>query len=63
MKRYYIRQTSLFALSVPPALLLDYSAGRIFKKSAGRIRSSPVDIIPPWFSMLMYQLGDEQLAS
>jgi hypothetical protein len=25
------------------------------------IRSSPVDIIPPWFSMLLYHLGNEQL--
>jgi hypothetical protein len=31
------------------------------ESSYGRIRSfSPVDIIPPWLSILIYHLGDEQ---
>jgi hypothetical protein len=45
----------------PPDLLLDDSAGRIARQhSGGRIRNfPPVDIIPPWLSMLISP-GDEQ---
>jgi hypothetical protein len=60
----------MFLLPVPPALLLDDSAGMIAREiwirmpkyrlpeSSGRqIRSFLVDIIPPLFSMLTYHLG------
>jgi hypothetical protein len=36
------------------------SAGRIARELCGRNHFSSVDIIPPWFSMLIYYLGEEQ---
>jgi hypothetical protein len=49
------------ACQVPLDLLLDASAGRIARELWWMNQNfSPVDIIPPWFSMLMYHLGDEQ---
>jgi hypothetical protein len=44
-----------------PDLLLDDSAGKIARQQfGGRIRNfPPVDIIPPWLSMLISP-GDEQ---
>jgi hypothetical protein len=30
------------------------------ERSGGVIESFPVDIFPPWFSMLIYHLRDEQ---
>jgi hypothetical protein len=42
-------------------LLLDSSAGRIAITAVWWMNQfSPVDILPPWFSMLIYHLGDEQ---
>jgi hypothetical protein len=42
----------------PPDLLLDGSAGRIARVLWWTNQEfSPVDIIPPWFSLLIYYLG------
>jgi hypothetical protein len=47
---------TLFAHS--SCLLSDDSAGRISRKSSSTSQDfSSVDIIPPWFSMLIYHLG------
>jgi hypothetical protein len=48
----YERQ-NVFPLPDPSALLLEDSAGRIARELWSTYYFSPVDIIPPWFSMLM----------
>jgi hypothetical protein len=58
---YLLRPYSYLPSPVHPALLLDYSAGRI----AGELwwtnqKFSPVCIIPPLFSMPIYHVGDEK---
>jgi hypothetical protein len=46
---------------VPSALLLDDSACTIAREFWWTNQEfSSADIIPPWFSMLIYPLGDEQ---
>jgi hypothetical protein len=55
MKQRYFEGKIHNSLSqVPPNLLLHISAGRIAREL------SPVDIIPPWFTMLIYHWGEEQ---
>jgi hypothetical protein len=45
---------------MPPALLLVDSAGRIVGEFWWSDQEfSPFDIIAPWFSMLVYHLGEE----
>jgi hypothetical protein len=61
-QRYFTRQNSKFPLPVNPALLLDDFTDRLLKRSGGQIKISPVNIILPWFFMLIYHLGDEQEA-
>jgi hypothetical protein len=52
-----------FPSQVVPASLLDDFAGRIARELwTTNQEFSPVDIIPPWFSSLIYRLGDEQWA-
>jgi hypothetical protein len=41
-------------------LLPDDSAGRIARELWWTNQFSSVNFIPPWFSMLMYHLADEQ---
>jgi hypothetical protein len=56
-QKYSVRQNS-FPPQVPPALRLDNSAGRIARDlCCANQEISPVDIIPPWFSMLIYHMG------
>jgi hypothetical protein len=51
---------SSFPSPVPPVLLLD-DIGGISRELWWTIQEfSPVDIIPSWFSMLIYYLGDKQ---
>jgi hypothetical protein len=51
------RQNSSFPSPAPPDLLLDISADRIARKIWWTNREfHSVDIIPPWFSMLIYGL-------
>jgi hypothetical protein len=58
---YFEDEIHLSLRQVPPDLLLDGSAGRIARELWCTNREySPVDIIPPWFCMLMYHLGDKQ---
>jgi hypothetical protein len=59
---YFVRQHSILPSPVPPALLLDDSAGGLARELWWTNQFSTVDILPPWFSMLMYHQGDEQLA-
>jgi hypothetical protein len=60
MKRYFGRQNPSFPSTVPLALLIDNSACRISREFWWTNQEfSSVDI-PPWFSMPMYHLGDEQ---
>jgi hypothetical protein len=48
----------IFLSLVPSALLLDVSIGRVARELWWTNQeSSPVDIIPPRFSMLIYHLG------
>jgi hypothetical protein len=49
-----------FFREVPPDLLLDDSADRIARELWRTNQFSPVGIIPPWCTMLIYNLGDEQ---
>jgi hypothetical protein len=58
-QRYFLRlNSSIFASSSCFA-----SDGRIARELWWTNQFSPVDIIPSWFFMLMYHLGDEQEAS
>jgi hypothetical protein len=51
-----------FASPVPPACY-QMTTGRIARKLCWtNYEFSSVDIIPPWFSVLIYHLGDEQWA-
>jgi hypothetical protein len=60
-QRYFTGQIHHFVCQVPPNLLLDDSVGRIARKLWWTNQEiSLVNIIPPWFSMLIYHLGDEQ---
>jgi hypothetical protein len=63
MKKYFIGKIQHFLRHVPlPALLDDYTgifSGRLWWMNQ---EFSAVDIIPPWFSMLIHHLGDEQYA-
>jgi hypothetical protein len=45
--------------SFPLALLL-CDCWLACQRAVVEISVSPVDIIPPWFSMLIYHLGDEE---
>jgi hypothetical protein len=56
-----MRQNSSFPLPVPPALQRVDHAGRIARELWWTNQKFfSVDIIPPWFSMPIYHLGDEQ---
>jgi hypothetical protein len=56
-QKYLVRPNLSFILPVPPALLLDYPAGRIARELWWMNQQfSPVDIIPTWFSLLIYHL-------
>jgi hypothetical protein len=46
---YFLRQFLLFYYQI--------TAGRIARKFWWKNQCFPVDIIPPWFSMLIYHLG------
>jgi hypothetical protein len=60
-KRYFERLNSSFPSPVPPALRLDDSPGRIARELWLMTQQFfPVDIIPPWISMLIYLLENEQ---
>jgi hypothetical protein len=52
------RRLNSFPAPVLPALLLDGSAGIISKQLWWTNQFSPFDIIKPWFSMLIYNMGD-----
>jgi hypothetical protein len=53
LKSYFVRQNSL-PFSILPALLLDYSAGRIARELYWTNNDiSSVCIMSPWFSMLI----------
>jgi hypothetical protein len=57
MKKYFESQIYNFLCHVPPILLLYDSAGRISRELWLKNQEfSTVDIIPPWFSMLLYHL-------
>jgi hypothetical protein len=57
-QRYFEEHIHNFHRDVPPDLLLDYSAGRIARELCWTNQEfSTVDIIPPWFSMLIYHVG------
>jgi quinol-cytochrome oxidoreductase complex cytochrome b subunit len=43
-----------------PALLLDDTAGSIARELWWTNQFSPVDIIPPWFFLVIYHLEDKQ---
>jgi hypothetical protein len=58
---YFVRPNSSFSSPVSPALLLDGSAGMIARELWWINHDiSPVNTIPPWFSMFIYYLGDKQ---
>jgi hypothetical protein len=60
-QRHSIRPNSSFPLQIPAALILDDSAGGTARELWWvNYELSPVNIIPPWFAMLIYHLGDEQ---
>jgi hypothetical protein len=59
-QRYFVRLNSSLPLPVCPALLLDDYAGRITAALQMDQEFSPVDIIPPWFSMLTYYQDEQQ---
>jgi hypothetical protein len=57
----FVRQNTVFSSAVPPALLLDNSAGKFAKELWWTNQEiSPVDIIPPWLSVLICHVKDEQ---
>jgi hypothetical protein len=58
--RYFVMPNLSFPSPVSPALLLDHSDGSIYRELWWTNQGFPVDIIPPWFSILIYHLGDEQ---
>jgi hypothetical protein len=60
MKEYFVWQNSSCPLSVTPALLLDDSAGRFAREFWWTNQQFFLADIPPWFSILTYNLGDEQ---
>jgi hypothetical protein len=54
-------RNSSFSQPYPPALLLDDSSGRTAKALWWTNQElSSVDNTLPWFSILIFQLGDEQ---
>jgi hypothetical protein len=57
-KEIFRRLSSSFPAPVLPALLLGGSAGIISKQLWWANQFSPFDIIQPWFSMLIYNMGD-----
>jgi hypothetical protein len=60
-KIVYVKWNSSFSSPCPLALQLNDSAGRIFRKLWWMNHEfSHADIIPPWFSMPIYHLVDEQ---
>jgi hypothetical protein len=62
-KRYFVRQNLSCHSPVHPALLLDDSIGRISRELWWTNQEfSPVNFIPPLFSIVIYHLGDEQYA-
>jgi hypothetical protein len=59
-QKYFARPNSSFPSPDPPASC-QMTAGRIARELWWTNQEiSSVDNIPPWFSMLMYHLGDEQ---
>jgi hypothetical protein len=56
MKYVFRRRHSSLISPCSPTLLLDGSAGRIARKPWWTNQEFPVDIIPPWFSMLIHHL-------
>jgi hypothetical protein len=64
VKIYFESKYSSLHSPVFPAFLLDDSVGRTVSELWWMNQEfSPVDKILPWFSMLIYHLGDEQEAS
>jgi hypothetical protein len=61
-QRYFKGQINRFLRQVAPDLLLGDSAGRIARELWWTNQFSPVNIIPPWFCMLIYHLWNEQWA-
>jgi hypothetical protein len=60
-QRYLTGQMHNFILPVPPALLLDDCTYEIAREVLWMNKDfSPAGIIPPWFSILICHLGDEQ---
>jgi hypothetical protein len=59
VQRYFKGQIYQFLLLArPDFLLVDDSAGRVAREIWWtKEEFYPVDIIPPWFSMLIYHLG------
>jgi hypothetical protein len=61
MKEIFFMQNPPFPCPYPPDLLLDGYAGRIAREhSGGHWEFSPVNIIPPYFSILIFHLENEQ---
>jgi hypothetical protein len=59
--RYLVRQNLTLPSAVTSALLLDHSADITAREIWWSNQEfSAVNIIPPWVSMLIYHLGDEQ---
>jgi hypothetical protein len=59
--RSFVRQNTAFSATVPPALLLDNSAGKFARELWWTNQEiSTVDIIPPWLSVLICHVKDEQ---
>jgi hypothetical protein len=55
-KRYFEGHIYHFLHQVPPDLLLDVSGGYCHRAEVNESEFSPVSIIPPWFSVLIYHL-------
>jgi hypothetical protein len=58
-QKYFARPNSPFPFPVPP-VCYQMTTGRIAREFWWMNQEfSSADIIPPWFSLLLYQLGDE----
>jgi hypothetical protein len=55
-----VRPNSTFLSPASSALLLYHSAGNCQRVLVNESGVSPDNIIPPWFSMLIYHLKDGQ---
>jgi hypothetical protein len=58
-QKYFTWPNPSLPSPVPPALYKMALQVGFPESSSGRIRSFPHLIIPPWFSTLIYELGDE----